>query len=264
MQILLLLSTPTVLARKFSCSVVSIWKLLQLNLHLLRFYCPPTASELYRLTLTSFWLTLGAVAWLFFVAFFSPVCRFHFPIPVLIPIPRVCACLSVHCGAVVGDSRRKSSSALEQCNPLPGDAPCSRIGQAHRYTRRTGAGLAAHRWGRSSLAGWPSGEWESKTECDVGCCEKRTKQNYAKHTHTINGQQTNPKRNNFTIFDELRRLDRACEMKLERELNSASCCVDVGVAVGFIVNVAGSAQWFNARRQLVCSKNSKTNNAYAW
>lgn len=62
MQILLLLSTPTVLARKFSCSVVSIWKLLQLNLHLLRFCCPPTASELYRLTLTSFWLILGAVA----------------------------------------------------------------------------------------------------------------------------------------------------------------------------------------------------------
>lgn len=76
MHILLLLSTPTVLARKFSCSVVSIWKLLQLNLHLLRFCCPPTASELYRLTLTSFWLTLGAVAWLFFVAIFFPCLPF--------------------------------------------------------------------------------------------------------------------------------------------------------------------------------------------
>lgn len=142
-----LLRIPTVLARKFSCSVVSIWKLLQLNLLLLRFCCPPTASQLYRLTLTSFWLTLGAVARLFLWHFY-PCLRFavstfpflfSFPFAFLFPlhIPVVCASLSVHCGVVVGDSRRKSPSALEQCNPFPSDAPCTRIGQAHRYTRRT-------------------------------------------------------------------------------------------------------------------------------
>lgn len=174
MQILLLLSTPTVLARKFSCSVVSIWKLLQLNLHLLRFCCPPTASELYRLTLTSFWLTLGAVAWLFFVAFFPlfAICRFHFPIPVRIPVcvpvpvTVACACLSVHCGAVVGDSRRKSSYALEQCNPLPGSAPCSRTGQAHRYTRRTEQDLQRT---DEVVRALPAGEWRMAEQNRMRC-----------------------------------------------------------------------------------------------
>lgn len=83
-----------------------------------------------------------------FLWHFSPCLRFAvstFPFPFSFlfallfphPVPVVCACLSVHCGAVVGDSRRKSFSALEQCNPFLGNAPCSRIGQAHRYTQRT-------------------------------------------------------------------------------------------------------------------------------
>lgn len=41
-----------------------------------------------------------------------------------------------------------------------------------------------------------SGEWESKTECEVGCCEKRTKQNYAKHTHDI-GSANEPETKHF-------------------------------------------------------------------
>lgn len=41
-------------------------------------------------------------------------------------------------------------------------------------------------------------ERRSKTESNVGCCEKRTKQNYAKHTRTA--MKTKRKRTTFTIL----------------------------------------------------------------
>lgn len=147
--------SPTVLARQFSCSVVSIWKLLQLNLLLLRFCCPPTAAQLYRLTLTSFWLTLGAVARLFFVAFFPlfAICRFHIPIPVLIP---VCAavpashsrCLCMSFSALRRSCWRLATQILlcpRAVQPLPGQRTLQPNWAGTSIHTANVAGPAAHR-----------------------------------------------------------------------------------------------------------------------